>query len=175
MPSQLVARDNMTALRKGLVLSFLFGAALAAPNAFAYDCGTEMPAERLNRADVVFEGIVIASENAPNDAMSRYRIESFHQYKGYRQLSEAKTQIYVTENFKGKTNKVENLWIVQWGGGEGLYQPGSRAVFFAYDSEEFNRLESDLCTATFRQSVDDGYRLMNAEDFWKHLGRFELD
>ncbi|WP_377375743.1 hypothetical protein [Ponticaulis profundi] len=118
---------------------------------------------------------MITSKVAPDNAMSRYRIDNFQQYRNYRSLNEIWAEIYVTENFKGKTNKVENLWIVHGGEIQGYYPPGTRAVFFAHYSEDHKRLEADFCLATMSVYRGAEWSLMNAEDFWKHLGRFELD
>lgn len=163
-------RGFSAALLLGLLTS-----AISGPAALAYTCGSPTLLERLDQADVVFEGIVIASEAAPDNAMSRYRIDNFQQYRNYRSLDEAWAQIYVTENFKGKTNKLENLWIDQWGYAHGYYPPGTRAVFFAYYSEDHKRLETDICSDTVPVSRGDERSRMNAEDFWKELGKFELD
>lgn len=157
-----------------LVLLCVFTA--VAPVASAFTCLTETPRERMARADVVFEGIVINSQRLADDAATRYRMKKLFGDLPDHEIPKNMSEIIVTETFKGETQRIQELWVNDWGygWGAGYHHPGKRAVFFARYSGDPEKLTTDPCLDVYYLYRED-YRPLQAADMWKELGTFDLD
>lgn len=146
-------------LRSGILAA---AALCCSQSASAFECLSETVLERFNRADVVFEGIIVNASSAT---------QAINQ-----QTPQKRFEILVTEPYKGETEKVQILWADDWGYKNANNFPrATRAVFFAMHGSEAERLVTNPCLAVVYDEYEDGYRPMKASEFWLELGKFEID
>ncbi|MAK60580.1 MAG: hypothetical protein CMK09_06350 [Ponticaulis sp.] len=161
---------------KSVGLALILICSVAAPEASAFTCLTETPLERMARADVVFEGIVVNSHRLSDEAAVHHQRRAPSGNGFAHSIPQNMSEIIVTETFKGETREVWELWTHDWGYGRGAahHPPAMRAVFFAQYSGDPDKLISNPCLAVYHLPNDD-YRPLNANDLWEDLRKFDLD
>lgn len=128
------------------------------------------------RADVVFEGIVVNSNRLADDPATRNRMKKLFGGIPDQEIPKNRSEIIVTETFKGETQRVQELWVNDWGygSGAGYHPPAMRAVFFARYSGDPSKLTTDPCLDVYYLHLEDD-RPLQAADMWKELGKFEIE
>lgn len=156
--------------------SLILASLSLAPNAWAFTCARETPLERMDRADVVFEGIIINSARYGEDPASQHRLTELNRISPQKRTAKNYHQVYVTEAFKGDIPGIVELWTDDWSyRGAGLLTAGMRAVFYADYSAENGKFLSDPCLAIYMLRDEGESRPLTADDLKKEFQRFEFE